>query len=125
MKFLGLPQTLNIILFFIFTPLLSAQTTIRGEVQDAGTGEGLINASVVHIVLRTAAVTLGIVMLGAGLIGFLRAPALAWERGALLLGAVLLIFPGAVGDVIGAACLAAVWIAQRARAAVSQPSRAL
>jgi TRAP transporter 4TM/12TM fusion protein len=85
----------------------------------------LINASVVHIALRTAAVTLGIVMLGAGLIGFLRAPTLAWERGALLLGALLLIFPGAAGDVIGAGCLAAVWIAQRSRAAVGQRSRAL
>ena len=34
----------------------------------------LLNASVPHIVLRTAAVTLGILMLGAGLIGYLRVP---------------------------------------------------
>jgi TRAP-type uncharacterized transport system fused permease subunit len=43
----------------------------------------LIDASVAHIVLRTAAATLGIAMLGAGLIGYLRGPTRLWEaRGA-------------------------------------------
>jgi TRAP transporter 4TM/12TM fusion protein len=72
----------------------------------------LIDASVPHIALRTAAATLGIVMLGAGLIGYLRAPTRPWERAVLLLGALLLIFPGALGDAIGVACLAVVWVAQ-------------
>ena len=73
----------------------------------------LLNASVPHIVLRTAAVTLGILMLGAGLIGYLRVPTYPWERAALLLGAVLLIFPGVLGDLTGTACFIAVWLAQR------------
>jgi TRAP transporter 4TM/12TM fusion protein len=74
----------------------------------------LINAGVVHIVWRTAAATLGIVMLGAGLIGYLRSPTRLWERALLLVGAVLLIFPGALSDVLGIGCFAVVFMAQRA-----------
>jgi TRAP transporter 4TM/12TM fusion protein len=74
------------------------------------------NAGVVAIVLRTAAAALGILMLAAGLIGYLRAPTRIWERLVLLAGAFLLIFPGAMSDVAGLACLAAVLLAQRARA---------
>ena len=77
----------------------------------------LLGSTVPHIVLRTAAATLGIVMLGAGLIGFLRAPARPWERVALLLGAACLIFPGVFADVLGVACFAAVWTSQRGRRA--------
>jgi TRAP-type uncharacterized transport system fused permease subunit len=61
-----------------------------------------------HIVLRTAAAALGILMLGAGLIGYLRGPTRRWERSVLLVGAVLLIFPGAHSDVLGTACFVAV-----------------
>jgi TRAP-type uncharacterized transport system fused permease subunit len=75
----------------------------------------LIDASPAHIALRTLAATLGIVMLGAGLIGYLRAPALRWERTLLLAGAVLLIFPGVAGDLAGLACFLVVLLAQRAR----------
>jgi TRAP transporter 4TM/12TM fusion protein len=74
----------------------------------------LINASVPHIVLRTLAVTLGIVMLGAGLIGYLRAPTRRWERALLLGGALLLIFPGVWGDMAGLLCFVAVMVSQRA-----------
>ena len=81
----------------------------------------LMKAGVVHIVLRTAAATLGIVMLGAGLIGYLRASARPWERVVLLGGAVLLIFPGVIGDVLGVGCFAAVWASQRpTRAATAE-----
>jgi TRAP-type uncharacterized transport system fused permease subunit len=73
----------------------------------------LIDASVAHIALRTLAATLGIVMLGAGLIGYLRAPTRPWERLLLLAGATLLIFPGVVGDLAGLACFAAVLVLQR------------
>jgi TRAP-type uncharacterized transport system fused permease subunit len=88
----------------------------------------LMDASVVHIVLRTAAATLGIVMLGAGLIGYLRGPARPWERALLLAGSLLLIFPGVWGDLTGAACLVAVLLSQRARfmgepGLAPQPSR--
>jgi TRAP-type uncharacterized transport system fused permease subunit len=72
----------------------------------------LIGATPVHIALRTVAATIGIVMLGAGLIGYFRAPTRQWERGLLLVGAVLLIFPGWMSDVLGMGCLVAVWLAQ-------------
>jgi TRAP transporter 4TM/12TM fusion protein len=77
----------------------------------------LMRAGAVHIVLRTAAATLGIVMLGTGVIGYLRAPTRPGERVALLLGAVLLIFPGTLSGLAGVACFAAVWVAQRGRGA--------
>ncbi len=82
----------------------------------------LVSDSLLHITARAVAATLGILMLGAGLIGYLRAPVRPWERGLLLLGACLLIFPGVVADVVGAAAFVAVWLAQRGRvAAVSAP----
>ncbi len=73
----------------------------------------LMKASVAHIALRTAAATLGIVMLGAGLIGYFRAPTRLWERALLLAGALLLIFPGVWSDVAGVACFALVVFSQR------------
>jgi TRAP transporter 4TM/12TM fusion protein len=74
----------------------------------------LLGAGPAGIVLRTAAATLGIVMLGAGLIGYLVAPASRWQRAVLLAGAFLLIFPGAVTDVLGVACFVLVLMSQRA-----------
>ena len=74
----------------------------------------LIGASPAHIAWRTLAATLGIVMLGAGLIGYLRAPTRPWERALLLVGAMLLIFPGVWTDLAGLACFAAVLVTQRA-----------
>jgi len=73
----------------------------------------LINASMPHIALRTVAATLGILMLGAGLIGYFRAPTRPWERALLLLGAVLLIFPGVWSDLAGAVCFVIVVLSQR------------
>ena len=70
-------------------------------------------ATVVQIVLRTAAATLGILMLAAGLIGYVRAPARPWERAVLLAGAFLLIFPGMWSDLAGLACFAIVLVSQR------------
>jgi TRAP transporter 4TM/12TM fusion protein len=74
----------------------------------------LMSASVVHIVVRTAAATLGIVMLGAGLIGYLRAPTRPYERALLLAGSLLLIFPGVWTDLTGVACFLMVLVSQRA-----------
>jgi TRAP transporter 4TM/12TM fusion protein len=85
----------------------------------------LVSGSVLHIAVRTAAATLGIIMLGAGLIGYLRAPARLWERAALLGGAVLLIFPGALSDAVGTACFVAVWIALGAAGRRTAPAREL
>jgi TRAP-type uncharacterized transport system fused permease subunit len=78
----------------------------------------MLGASLSAIVWRTVAATLGIVMLGAGLIGYLRGPTRLWERGLLLIGALLLIFPGASSDVLGMACFAVVWLAQRKTPAI-------
>jgi TRAP-type uncharacterized transport system fused permease subunit len=69
------------------------------------------------------AATVGIVMLGTGLIGYLRRATPPWQRAALLVGAVLLIFPGALSDLLGLACLAVVWVAQSPRVAVASVER--
>jgi TRAP-type uncharacterized transport system fused permease subunit len=74
----------------------------------------LIGAGPLHIAHRTLATTAGIIMLGAGLIGYFRAPTRWWERALLLGGALLLIFPGVGSDLLGLACLAAVALSQRA-----------
>jgi TRAP-type uncharacterized transport system fused permease subunit len=79
----------------------------------------MLGASPPAIIWRTLAATLGIVMLGAGLIGYFRGPTRRWERGVLLAGALLLIFPGAASDVLGMACFAAVWVAQRRAPAIA------
>ena len=84
----------------------------------------LMSASPLHVVLRTAAATLGIFMLGAGLIGYVRVPAVWWERALLLAGAGLLIFPGRVADLIGVACLAAVLFTQRGRVSAHRAAAA-
>lgn len=82
----------------------------------------LLDATLPHIALRTAAAGLGIVMLGAGLIGFLRAPTRPWQRLVLLAGAACLIFPGVWGDVAGAGAFAAVWLSQRPTAEPAAPA---
>lgn len=74
----------------------------------------LMSTSVVHIALRTIMATLGIVMLGAGLIGYFQRPTRPVERVLLLAGSVLLIFPGLWSDLGGIACLVVVLFSQRA-----------
>jgi TRAP transporter 4TM/12TM fusion protein len=74
----------------------------------------LMSASVAHIALRTVMAALGIVMLGAGLIGYLKRPTRAFERALLLAGSLLLIFPGLWSDLGGIACLVIVLVSQRA-----------
>jgi len=82
----------------------------------------MLNATVIQIVWRTIAATLGILMLGAGIIGYLRAPVRWWERVLLLGGALLLIFPGAFSDAVGVACFVATLISQRFAALSSSPA---
>ncbi len=84
----------------------------------------MVNASVLHVVWRTAAAALGILMLGAGIVGYLRAPVRWWERVLLLGGALLLIFPGALGDALGAACFVATLVSQRLARATPSASPA-
>jgi TRAP transporter 4TM/12TM fusion protein len=73
----------------------------------------LIGADPVHIILRTAATTVGILMLGAGLIGYFMRPTRWWERALLVVGALLLITPGTSTDLLGAACLILTIASQR------------
>jgi TRAP transporter 4TM/12TM fusion protein len=75
----------------------------------------LVGAGVPHIAVRTIAATTGIVMLGAGMIGYFVAPLRTWERALMLAGSLLLIFPGVISDVAGVACLLIVLAAQRWR----------
>jgi len=75
----------------------------------------MINASAPQVLLRTGATALGILMLGAGLIGFMRVPTFNWERVLLVAGAGLLIFPGRWAGLAGVACLAVVLLSQRGR----------
>ena len=86
-----------------------------------------MSGSVAHIAVRTLAATLGIAMLGTGVIGYLRAPTRLWERVTLLAGAVLLIFPGTLSGLAGVACFVAVWVTQSRRATqpVGSPPRAV
>jgi TRAP transporter 4TM/12TM fusion protein len=78
----------------------------------------LISPSVVHIAYRAVTATLGIVMLGAGLIGYFCRQTRPLERALLLGGSLLLIFPGVWSDLAGVVCFARVVVSQRtARAA--------
>lgn len=74
----------------------------------------MVTGTAIHIAWRTIAATLGIVMLGTGLIGYLRRPARIGERVLLLGGAALLIFPGALSDLLGLTCFIIVWVGQSA-----------
>jgi TRAP-type uncharacterized transport system fused permease subunit len=73
----------------------------------------LIGGSWLHIATKTAAATLGVIMLSAALIGYLRGPTRRWERALLFVGSLLLIFPGVWSDLAGLLCFALVLMAQR------------
>jgi TRAP transporter 4TM/12TM fusion protein len=73
----------------------------------------LMGGSVVNIAWRTLSTTVGIVMLGAGIIGHFHGPTSPWQRATLIGGAALLIFPGVWTDVVGLGALAAVIVTQR------------
>jgi TRAP-type uncharacterized transport system fused permease subunit len=75
-----------------------------------------------HVILHsTVTATIGTICLAGGLFGYLLREARMWERVALVAAAVLLIKPGLITDLIGAALLAIVVIVQVAtrRAAVA------
>jgi TRAP transporter 4TM/12TM fusion protein len=74
----------------------------------------LMSGSAAHIALRTVMATLGIVMLGAGLIGYFHGPTRPIERAVLLAGSLLLILPGLWSDLAGIACFVIVLVSQRA-----------
>ncbi|WP_300298971.1 TRAP transporter permease [Ferrovibrio sp.] len=66
------------------------------------------------ILHAAASATIGCLALAAGLYGYLIRPALMWERALLVAGALCLIKPGLVTDLIGIGLIAVVFIAQKA-----------
>ncbi len=75
----------------------------------------LIHTTPLGVILRTAAAMLGILMLGAGIVGYLWGPTRIAERLVLLAGAVLLIFPGLWSDLLGLLGFLGVCATQRLR----------
>ncbi len=67
----------------------------------------------VTIVTSTLSATVGVMCLAAGLVGYLRRPCAPWERGLLIVAALLLIKPGYVSDAIGVGLLALLFVLQR------------
>jgi len=59
----------------------------------------------VTVSTSTISGVLGVICLAAGLMGYLRAPLVWWERAALVAAALLLIKPGYISDAIGLAVL--------------------
>jgi TRAP transporter 4TM/12TM fusion protein len=71
----------------------------------------------------TVTATLGVILLSAGLFGYLLRPATLWQRAALVAAALLLIKPGWITDLAGAALAVAVVGAQlAARRGVAKPA---
>jgi TRAP-type uncharacterized transport system fused permease subunit len=58
---------------------------------------------------------IGVICLAAGLMGYLRSPLAWWERGLLVVAALLLIKPGYISDAVGLAVLAALLLLHRRR----------
>jgi TRAP transporter 4TM/12TM fusion protein len=75
-----------------------------------------------EIVLATVTATLGVMALGAAVAGQLRYRLSAWERGALLLAAAVLIHFGLVTDLIGLALVTAVLLRQYSTSRRGAPS---
>jgi TRAP-type uncharacterized transport system fused permease subunit len=64
--------------------------------------EGALNARLVRISLHAAtSATLGVILLAAGLFGYLLRPATWWQRAMLIAAALLLIKPGWMTDLAG------------------------
>jgi TRAP-type uncharacterized transport system fused permease subunit len=77
------------------------------------------------IVSSVLTATLGTICLAAGLFGYLMRPARTWERILLVAAALLLIKPGLVTDLIGAALLVVVVLSQLALARATPASAAV
>jgi len=65
----------------------------------------------------TLTATLGVILLAAGLFGYLLRPASWWQRGVLIVAAMLLIKPGWINDLIGLVLALAVVATQLPRRA--------
>jgi TRAP transporter 4TM/12TM fusion protein len=74
-------------------------------------------------VAATGSAAVGVIALAAGLFGYLLAPLARWQRGVLLVAAILLIVPELVSSIVGGALLVAIGGMQLAvrRRAVAEP----
>lgn len=75
-----------------------------------------------EIVQAAVSGVLGVFSLGLALQGYFRSRLSLSERLAAAAGAVLLIYPGSLSDLVGIACLSAVYLVQRCRGAVPRPA---
>lgn len=76
------------------------------------------------ILHAAASATIGCLALAAGLYGYLIRPALMWERALLIVGALCLIKPGLITDLIGIGLIVVVFMTQKAIARDPQLGRA-
>jgi len=68
-----------------------------------------------RVLLTVATASIGVVLISAGMVGFFFKRAYLWERGCLLMAAILLIKPGLYTDGIGALLLTTVILSQKLR----------
>ena len=71
---------------------------------------------------RTISATIGVILLAGGLFGYLLRPASWWQRGVLIVAALLLIKPGWITDLIGVALALVVIGAQLIERKRAQPA---
>jgi TRAP transporter 4TM/12TM fusion protein len=76
----------------------------------------MIDATAGGLIITTVTALIGMVSLSSALIGYLAASCRGWERLVLIVGGLLMINPGLVTDLIGAAMFAAVLTLQLRRA---------
>jgi TRAP-type uncharacterized transport system fused permease subunit len=79
----------------------------------------MIDATAGGLIITTVTALIGMVSLSSALIGYLAASCRGWERLVLIVGGLLMINPGLVTDLIGAAMFAAVLTLQLRRARTS------
>jgi len=75
----------------------------------------LNSTSVWSVAEQGVTAAIGIVMLSGGVLGYFRTHTLPYERALLLVGALLLIFPGWISDLVGLVLLGTVLLSQHLR----------
>ena len=85
----------------------------------------MMDATAGGLIITTVTALIGMVSLSSALIGYLAASCRAWERLVLIVGGLLMINPGLLTDLIGAAMFAAILVLQlrRSKGADSAPSK--
>jgi TRAP transporter 4TM/12TM fusion protein len=75
----------------------------------------LLKGPLFDIIWRIVITTIGVIGLSAAIMGYFRRAATLWERIALLIGSLLLIFPERITDFVGLAILGGVYVFERFR----------